>query len=426
MMIRYGMKTPENHLVPVLTFLPLLIAVRLVFPYLFSLYDFKRRISTADHLFGAFGAAVCAVSSTILCLVFIRIYIIPQTEFSRIVAFVDTVILTGWFIASRVAVLGRLERAGYRVRTVLLGKAEACDALATEIKLHAPSMLQVVNIISPDALTEGLTVDTRRTLETALEDADQLIVVQSDLPQKALHDLLTSMDSSHAQMYLYPDLDTSLVGKTDLTNIAGIPLITMGSPMEHSPYRAVKRGIDIAIALTVLLVTLPVTCMTALLIRVTSRGPAIFTQERVGHNGDAFQLHKFRTMVVDAEEESGPVLATENDPRVTPLGSILRKTRIDELPQMWNIIRGDMSLVGPRPERAIFSDRFGEENPLYLRRTLVRPGVTGLAQIHGRYDTEFSDKLRYDLVYINSISFATDLRILLATLRVVVTGQGAR
>ncbi|MEX2015390.1 MAG: sugar transferase, partial [Candidatus Hydrogenedentales bacterium] len=122
---------------------------------------------------------------------------------------------------------------------------------------------------------------------------------------------------------------------------------------------------------------------------------------------------------------SGPVLATANDPRITPVGRMLRRMRIDEIPQLWNVLRGDMSLVGPRPERADFIARFTQETPLYERRFLVKPGLTGLAQIHGRYDTDYAQKLRYDLIYINTLSLQTDLRILLATIRTVLTARGA-
>jgi lipopolysaccharide/colanic/teichoic acid biosynthesis glycosyltransferase len=135
---------------------------------------------------------------------------------------------------------------------------------------------------------------------------------------------------------------------------------------------------------------------------------------------------KFRTMVHGAESGSGPVLSERGDPRVTPLGRFMRRFRLDEAPQLWNVLTGAMSLVGPRPERPAFVARFTETDPLYERRHLVRPGMTGLAQIHGRYDSDYAHKLRYDLMYVNSASFAMDLRILFATLRIVVTGSGAR
>ncbi len=141
--------------------------------------------------------------------------------------------------------------------------------------------------------------------------------------------------------------------------------------------------------------------------------------------GAMFRLYKLRTMVADAEAETGPALAIRSDPRVTRLGGVLRKFRVDEIPQLWNVLRGEMSLVGPRPERKEFVEQFIKENPLYERRLLVKPGLTGLAQIHGRYDTAYAHKLRYDLIYVNTVSLLVDLRILIATVRIVLTGHGA-
>lgn len=160
-------------------------------------------------------------------------------------------------------------------------------------------------------------------------------------------------------------------------------------------------------------------------IALTSPGGIIFTQERVGWRGRPFRVYKLRTMRADAEAESGPILAKEGDARITLIGGMLRRWRIDEIPQLWNVIRGEMSLVGPRPERQTFVDQFLQENPLYERRLAMRPGLTGLAQIHGRYDTDYAQKLRYDLLYINSASTLQDLRILLATIQTVLTARGA-
>src|SRR5690606_32911845 len=139
-----------------------------------------------------------------------------------------------------------------------------------------------------------------------------------------------------------------------------------------------------------------------ILIKVTSPGPVIFSQERVTLNNRVFKIYKFRTMVVDAEEKTGPVISSQHDPRVTPVGAVLRKLKIDELPQLFNILKGDMSFVGPRPERPVFANKFSAEIPAYKYRTLVKAGLTGYAQVYGKYDTSAEDKLRFDLLYIRS------------------------
>ena len=186
-----------------------------------------------------------------------------------------------------------------------------------------------------------------------------------------------------------------------------------------------KRSFDLLASAAALLLTSPILLAVSLLVRLTSKGPALFRQERIGKGGSLFQVLKFRTMVSDAERYSGPVLAIKRDPRITALGRLLRATRLDELPQLYNVIKGDMSLVGPRPERAHFVARFEKELPAYELRHAVKPGLTGLAQVMGRYGTTVESKLRFDLLYIYNYSLLLDLKILLQTARVVLQHEQA-
>jgi exopolysaccharide biosynthesis polyprenyl glycosylphosphotransferase len=187
-----------------------------------------------------------------------------------------------------------------------------------------------------------------------------------------------------------------------------------------------KRGVDILSALLGSIVLSPAALLVALLIRVTSRGPVIFAQERVGKGGRPFVLYKFRTMVHGAEAQTGPVLSNgRRDSRVTPVGRLLRATRLDELPQLWNVLLGDMSLVGPRPERPHFVRRFEREIPSYTQRHLVRPGITGLAQVHGNYHTDARDKLRFDLIYVSHRCLLLDLKVIARTVQVVLSSRGS-
>ena len=194
-------------------------------------------------------------------------------------------------------------------------------------------------------------------------------------------------------------------------------------------YAFIKRLFDSVAALIGTIVLSPLLLVAAIVIKLTSKGPVLYTQIRVGKNGKLFKIYKFRTMKVDAEKETGPVWATENDNRLTPIGNFLRRTHIDELPQLINIIKGEMSLIGPRPERPIFVERFKTEIPHYAKRLAIKPGITGLAQVWHRYDESIEDvkkKLKYDLLYIKKMCFWADVNILLRTCRVVFTGEGAR
>jgi exopolysaccharide biosynthesis polyprenyl glycosylphosphotransferase len=188
----------------------------------------------------------------------------------------------------------------------------------------------------------------------------------------------------------------------------------------------VKRGLDAAAASILLLCALPLCLITAAAIKLTSPGPILYAQERVGRGGRRFMLYKFRSMLTDAEAATGPVWAKSNDPRVTPVGRFIRKHRIDEIPQLFNVLKGDMSLVGPRPERPHFHEEFCKQWPLFDRRLAVRPGLTSLSHVLGSYSSNPEDRLRYDLAYISSMSLLTDLKILISTVRVVLGAKGAQ
>jgi lipopolysaccharide/colanic/teichoic acid biosynthesis glycosyltransferase len=194
-------------------------------------------------------------------------------------------------------------------------------------------------------------------------------------------------------------------------------------------YHLAKRAMDVMGAAILLIISAPLFVLASILIKWTSRGPVVYTQERVGRNGVPFTIYKFRTMRINAEKETGPVWAKENDNRLTPVGKFLRTTHIDELPQLFNVFQGDMSLIGPRPERPKFVEDFSRMIPDYPKRLTIKPGITGLAQVRHRYDETIEDvrkKIKYDLLYIRKMCLLTDLRIAARTLRVIFTGEGAR
>jgi lipopolysaccharide/colanic/teichoic acid biosynthesis glycosyltransferase len=183
-------------------------------------------------------------------------------------------------------------------------------------------------------------------------------------------------------------------------------------------YFDAKRIIDSGAALLILILSLPVIFICAILIKTTSKGPVFYKQQRVGMNGRLFDIIKLRTMRTNAEEDTGPVWAKDNDPRVTAIGRFLRKSHLDELPQLINVLKGDMSLVGPRPERTIFVNEFNQAIAQYYKRLSVKPGITGLAQVRYKYDETIADvrrKLAYDLLYIRKMCWYMDLTIVLLT-----------
>jgi exopolysaccharide biosynthesis polyprenyl glycosylphosphotransferase len=423
--LRFGVVAPHAHALPYLTLWPALVLWRMAVAYGAHLYDFRHRLAEADHIFAAAGASVAGVAGGYLFLALVQLYYMPDWRLSRAVAVLDLLLLFFWLAASRTAMLAWLRRAGFQLRVFLAGPREACGELAEEIDAYAPAFVHVAGSYHLDAAPPQAAPLAAFEEALARREADYVVLAETDLPQDVLSSLLLRCDRSGAEVFLYPALSLSLLASTRVHGIGGLPLVAL-NPLAHDlVYRLLKRAIDAAAAAAGLLLAAPPALAAALAVKLSSPGPVFFSQERRGRYGQDFRIYKFRTMVADAEAQSGPVLSTLDDPRITAAGRVLRRLRIDEIPQLWNVLKGDMSLVGPRPERPAFADQFTAENPLYARRHLVRPGLTGLAQIHGRYDTDYRHKLRYDVIYINSMSLAADLRILLATIRIVMTGKGA-
>ena len=257
---------------------------------------------------------------------------------------------------------------------------------------------------------------------------DEVLIAHSGSRTEVL-DLVSSSDLHPVTVSVVPDLYDIASGRVRTNQIYGFPLVEIFPTLMPAWERRVKRSMDVVISILILVGLAPIWALVGLLIKLDSRGPVFFGQKRVGRNGEMFTAYKFRSMIPNAEEETGPVWAEENDPRITRVGRALRKLRIDEVPQFLNVLDGDMSIVGPRPERPYFVGQFRQEIPLYTRRWCVQPGITGWAQTKHRYDRSLDDvreKLKYDLFYIENMSLRMDIKILLRTIWVMLGGRGAR
>lgn len=220
-------------------------------------------------------------------------------------------------------------------------------------------------------------------------------------------------------VFLIPELFEISLFHSKLTRFDDVPVVYVDDFSLTLEEKFVKRLFDILVSLSLIIITSPIMLITYIAIKLYDGGPAIFSQERITRWKKPFNLYKFRTMVVDAEKLTGPVLATEKDCRITPLGAFLRATRIDELPQLFNVLLGDMSIVGPRPERQYFIDKYSKDLPYFEYRLSVKAGITGLAQILGKYTTTPMNKLKFDLMYIRDYSFLLDIKIILQTIKIV-------
>ena len=259
-----------------------------------------------------------------------------------------------------------------------------------------------------------------------------LIALQSNSHEEIL-DIVEAVDGQSVSFRITPDLYDIVTGHVRTTQIYGVPLMELKPELMPIWQQYVKRMIDVSVAVGILALLSPLWLVIIAIIKLTSKGPVFFRQERVGVGGKPFTMYKFRSMRLDAEEKTGPVWVQGEDPRVTPIGKILRTLHLDEIPQCINFLKGDMSLVGPRPERPFFVDQFRQQIPLYMRRFNVKPGLLGWAQAKHEFDLDSKDfvgiareRLEYDLYYIENVTLKLDLKIMFQTVWFVLAGKSTR
>lgn len=248
-------------------------------------------------------------------------------------------------------------------------------------------------------------------------------VILNDVPAPIRNDILKFCYLHRVRTYVAPKLTDILIRGGEQNTLFDTPLILIRgtglTPME----RIIKRTMDIVLSLLAMTVALPIMAVIAVAIKLEDGGPVFYTQDRLTRNGREFQILKFRSMVVGAEEYTGVKLASGEDPRITKVGKVIRSCRLDELPQLFNILKGDMSIVGPRPERKCLADEYAKEIPEFSYRLKVRGGLTGYAQVYGKYNTSPYDKLRLDLMYIENYSLLLDIKLIILTLRVIFSKE---
>ncbi|KNY26830.1 sugar transferase [Pseudobacteroides cellulosolvens] len=245
------------------------------------------------------------------------------------------------------------------------------------------------------------------------------VIISPELSNIQKEEILTKCMALNKNVYIIPELFEIAMFNARLTQFDDLPVFCVDKLGLSVEQQLIKRITDIIISLICIIISLPIMLLTYIIIKLYDGGPVIFSQERTTRWNKEFNLYKFRTMVINAEQMTGPVLASERDPRITPIGAFLRATRIDELPQFFNVLKGEMSIVGPRPERKFFIDQFTKDIPNFEYRLAVKAGITGLAQVMGKYTTTPRDKLRFDLLYIKNYSILMDLKIFFQTIKIM-------
>ena len=254
-------------------------------------------------------------------------------------------------------------------------------------------------------------------IKKKISEHDSVIIY--DVSSNMRNDIVKYCYGEDKRIYQTPKISDILIRGAGENHLFDTPLLSSGNIGLTFEQKLVKRLCDIVLALLMIIITSPVMLITAIAIKLEDHGPVMFIQERVTYKEKVFKIYKFRSMIVDAEKDGKPRPAIANDDRITKVGKFIRKTRIDELPQLFNILLGDMSIVGPRPERCEHVEKYTKEIPEFKYRTKVKGGLTGYAQVYGKYNTSAYDKLKLDLMYIENYSFALDLRIIILTIKVI-------
>jgi Undecaprenyl-phosphate glucose phosphotransferase len=403
--------------------------------FLQGLYRLRRGRSRVDDFFAVFVGSILAVLFGMMSTLYLETYIVTSArdtgalEVSQPVWVIFLVLNVALTFASRELmreVLERRWRAGIGLKKILIaGCGDLGRLVADKILEHRELGYQIVGFVDDRAAGDHLgyrgfpllgTLDDAAQI-TVDEEVDHLYVALPPEEHVRMLELLESTSREMVDVKVVPDLLQVIALRARLEDLDGIPVININEPPLQGFNTIVKRAIDVAISsVALILLSIPIGII-ALLVKATSRGSVLFHQERMGLDGKPFTIVKFRSMFDDAEKQTGPVWAVADDPRVTPVGRFLRRSNLDELPQLWNVLRGDMSIVGPRPERPHFVAQFKHKIPQYMLRHKVKAGLTGWAQVNGwRGNTALEKRIEYDLYYIENWSVRLDLKIMWLTL----------
>jgi len=327
----------------------------------------------------------------------------------------------------------RLRQAGNGFSTVIIGGSDRALHVFKELKAQQYNVNSFIGYVNVNGSDHALQPEMSylghvTTLEDILNNhhVDEVIVAIESSEHDRLHKILVKINDLRIIVKVLPDMYELLSGSLKMTNIYGALFVELNRDVMPLWQQAIKRFLDISLSVIAIIMLLPMYIISAILVKLSSPGPIFFLQERIGLNNKPFQIIKFRTMYVNSEA-NGPQLSSSNDSRITPIGRFMRKTRLDEFPQFINVILGQMSLVGPRPERQFYIDQIVQHEPQYVLLNRVRPGITSWGQVKYGYAEnveQMLDRMKYDLLYINNRSVALDLKILFYTVAIVIKAKG--
>jgi Undecaprenyl-phosphate glucose phosphotransferase len=428
------LRQPVPPFEPYLSLVPLVALTWPVIFYFHGLYRPRRGQSRIDELA---TLVVAIILGTVILLSFTAFYRPPQEPGSSAIFTYSRAFLGLFFLSSLTlvatarfvlrSVLRRLRRGGYNLQRILIvGAGKLGKEMAEKLHAHRELGFEVIGFLDDDpgktryeyrgVPVLGTTEDVGRVIES--KAVDQVLITLPLEAYRKSQRVLEQVNNECIDVRLVPDIFQYSTLRASLEELDGTPIINLSQVPLQGWNSLVKRAMDIGISSLAMLALLPFLPLLALAIWLEDRGPIFYRQERMGLDGRPFMILKFRSMRVGAENSTGPIWAVRDDPRRTRIGAFLRRTSLDELPQLWNVFKGEMSIIGPRPERPAFVSEFKSRFPNYMLRHRVKAGITGWAQVHGwRGNTSIRKRLQYDLYYIQNWTLGLDLKILWMTLR---------
>jgi exopolysaccharide biosynthesis polyprenyl glycosylphosphotransferase len=416
--IRYLGNIPEKNFSVYLGLIPYISIFSLVLFYLYDLYANPLHQNLSNIFYSFIPVSFMIAVFTTVISYFLYAFAFPRSVLLIVIPILIFVMLC-WrylFLYVEKAIL----KPG---KAIIIGEIEGVNKLLDNIKENTIGSYNIVSVLvrgkgavnHPDYKFSSFS-DIRRIIEK--KDLDVVFLANGLTEEEKKEIFYMSLDQDW-NIILVPDFYEIMLSGAILENIGELPVYELGFLNKHKA-DLFKRIFDISFSLIILIITLPLMLIVAVIIRLESPGPVFYKQSRVGEQAKLINVYKFRTMINNAESMSGPVLSNENDRRITRVGRFLRRSRIDELPQLINVLKGEMSLIGPRPERPFFVEKLEKNLPEYKYRHKVKTGITGLAQVYGYYSTDPQDKLRMDLLYANKSSVLMDLKIILQTIKVML------
>jgi len=427
--VKYGVPALQQYI----NIIPLLLLVWPVIFHFHGLYQIRRTRSSIDEFFSVTASVGIATAILWGILLYYRVYHQrglegdEALEPARVLFFYFMILDIAGIMLMRASirkVLEEMRRRGYNIKKVLIvGAGKLGETVANRIQTHEELGYDIVGFLDDDPeklVVAGFPVVGRTSEVAPIVDQLRIDYLFIALPLSAHDTIKTILHTTRNEIVdikVVPDILEYVAIRAGIEDLDGVPIVNLSDVPMRGFDSFVKRVIDILFGAGGMLITSIISPLIVLMVKFRSPGPIFFKQERMGLDGKFFLMYKFRTMEVNAELETGPVMSQANDPRITPLGRILRKLYVDEWPQFWNVFKGDMSLVGPRPERPFFVHYFKEQIPQYMLRHKVRSGITGWAQVNGwRGNTSIEKRIEHDLYYIENWSLLLDLKIIWLTL----------